>query len=81
MTADGPRGRIYHCPVCGAEIVCLSHRMGGFHPICCNVDMVPLERRAAFYVCPVCNAEVAVTHSGNGEFHPRCCNTDMHAAA
>jgi len=81
MSDRGPRGRVYRCPVCGAEVAVLSPRMGGFAPRCCNTDMAPTDRRVAFYYCPVCGAEIAVLREGRGEFLPRCCNTDMKIAA
>jgi DNA-directed RNA polymerase subunit RPC12/RpoP len=76
-----PRGLVYRCPVCGAEITVLAPHMEGFCPRCCNRDMVPLERRVAFYVCPVCGAEIAVLKSGGREFAPRCCNRAMEIEA
>lgn len=77
----GSRGRIYRCPVCGAEISVLARHHGLFRPVCCSVAMVAQPVRLAFYVCPVCGAEVAVLHSGGGTFRPHCCNTDMQREA
>jgi len=77
MNRDNPRGMIYQCPVCRAELVVLSRQTGDFAPRCCNTDMAPLSRRAVFYVCPVCGAEIVELKDGGKRFRPRCCNTDM----
>jgi len=77
MSTGAPRGLVYRCPVCRAELVVLGYRMGRFAPRCCNVDMVPMRQRVVFYVCPVCGAEIAVLRRGGRNFAPRCCNTAM----
>ncbi len=77
MRPNGPTGRVYRCPVCGAEVAVLSRDMGEFRPRCCSVEMELVPRRLVFYVCPVCGAEIAIVKPGEGEFQPRCCNTDM----
>jgi desulfoferrodoxin-like iron-binding protein len=76
-----PRGTIYRCPVCGAEVSVLARRYGKFDPVCCGVSMEMQPRRLVFYVCPVCHSEVAVLHMGGGTLRPRCCNTDMRREA
>jgi competence CoiA-like predicted nuclease len=81
MSDDSPRGIIYRCPVCGAELAVLGDAMGKFLPRCCDQDMVQKDERAAFYFCPVCGAEIAVLKAGEGEFLPRCCDTPMKSAA
>jgi desulfoferrodoxin-like iron-binding protein len=75
------RGRVYRCPVCGAELTVLVTADGAFEPRCCNTAMRPLSRTLTFYRCPVCGAEVAVLVEGTGQFEPRCCNTAMRSAA
>ncbi len=77
MRPETPRGLVYRCPVCGAEVAILAFRMGSFEPRCCNVPMVLTQCRLCFYVCPVCGAEVAVVREGAGVFSPHCCNVDM----
>ena len=77
MSQTNPRGLVYRCPLCGAEISVVGTRMRGFSPRCCNTDMVLLPRRLAFYHCPLCGAEIAVVKPGSGPFVPRCCNEDM----
>ncbi|KPK59117.1 MAG: hypothetical protein AMK73_08840 [Planctomycetes bacterium SM23_32] len=83
MSAESPRGsvrsrgRIYRCPVCGAELAVLVAGAGRLSPRCCNVDMVPTDRRLAFYVCMVCGAEVALLRRAGGRLSLRCCNEDM----
>jgi DNA-directed RNA polymerase subunit RPC12/RpoP len=81
MSATDPRGMVYRCPVCGAEITVLARGMDRFCPRCCNRDMVPRQRRVAFYICPICGAEIAVIKGGAGEFGPRCCNQPMELEA
>ena len=76
------RGRIYHCNVCGAELMVVGRKPGDFEPICCNQPMVKTPRQAEFYVCTICGSELAVLRPGEGEFRPRCCDKDMlHEAA
>lgn len=77
MSMENPRGLVYRCAVCGAEVLVLSPKIGKFAPRCCNQPMQPKLQRVVFYVCPVCGAEIAVLKKGEGEFRPRCCNTDM----
>lgn len=77
MNRNSPRGLIYRCPVCGAELAVLASRMGSFVPRCCNRDMIQQRRTLVFYVCPVCGAEIAVLGKGAGRFVPRCCDMDM----
>jgi hypothetical protein len=45
MMPTRPKGAIYRCPVCGAELAVIGSRMGLFQPRCCDTDMVPLSRR------------------------------------
>lgn len=81
MTDNSPRGMLYRCPVCGAEIVVLGPAMGEFHPRCCDVDMTGTDEKVIFYACPTCGAEIAVLKEGTGEFLPRCCDDPMKLAA
>jgi DNA-directed RNA polymerase subunit RPC12/RpoP len=81
MSGASPRGNVYRCPVCGAEIAVLARRHGAFAPRCCRRPMVPVSRRMAFYVCPVCGAEVGLLRRGRGEFAPRCCGGAMRREA
>ena len=77
MTPARPRGTVYRCPRCGAEVVVLARRHGDFCPRCCNTDMRPKPARAQMYVCPRCGSEIAVVGGACGVFRPRCCNGDM----
>ena len=78
MKPTGPRGQVYRCPVCGAEVAVLARRVGDyFRPRCCNRDIELLPGRLKFYLCPACGAEVTVLRPGKGDFRPRCCNTEM----
>ena len=78
---EDPRGVVYRCPVCGAEILVLATEIGKFTPRCCGEPMIAAEKRVVFYVCPVCGAEIAVLQEGEGAFLPRCCNVDMKRVA
>lgn len=75
--ATNPRGLVYRCPVCGAELIVVGTRMGAFEPYCCNKPMRVMSRRVVFYRCPVCGAEVAVLRKAKGVFDPHCCNRVM----
>lgn len=75
--ASTAKGRIFRCPICGAEVSIIAPTVGEFDPHCCGVAMEEAPRRLVFYVCPICGAEVAVVNVSAGEFSPRCCATDM----
>ena len=77
MITQTPRGMVYRCPVCGAEVAILARMVGVFGPRCCNRPMEPQARRLIFYYCPVCNAEIAIIKEGQGVFAPQCCNEPM----
>jgi len=77
----GPRGNMYRCPVCGAEILVVARAHGAFEPHCCNVPMLLKRYRARFFVCPVCGSEIAALKSPSVTFMPRCCNAGMLPAA
>lgn len=81
ISIEKPRGAVFRCPVCHAEITVLAYRMGDFHPRCCNTDMARLPRSVQFYVCPVCGAQIGVLRKGAGAHSWRCCNTDMRQEA
>jgi len=77
----GPRGNIYRCPVCGAEVLVVARAHGAFRPHCCNVPMLLNRYRARFFVCRVCGSEIAALKPPNVTFAPHCCNTRMLSAA
>ena len=78
MSAMSPRGRVYRCPICGAEITVLAHQVGDdFKPRCCNRPMMREQRQVVFYRCPVCGAEIGALRPHGPDFNPRCCNRDM----
>ena len=77
MTTADPRGLVYRCPVCGAEIAIIALKIGAFSPRCCNRPMVPRSRHLVFYLCEICGIEVAVLAEGDGAFTPVCCNEAM----
>ena len=81
MAMKHPRGTIYFCPVCRAEITVVGRGSGDFAPRCCDVDMLPRQAGATFYFCPVCGAEIVTTRAGEGPFAPRCCNVAMEPIA
>ncbi len=81
MAMNNPRGMVYVCPVCRAEIIVVGRDMGDFAPRCCDTDMIPRPVRTPFYFCPICGAEVVVTRAGEGPLTPRCCNVDMRLIA
>ena len=76
--ASQPKGAIYRCPVCGAEIVLLAPCAGCFQPHCCNQPMERRPRRARFFNCAQCGAEIAmISVGGMDPFNPRCCGQAM----
>ena len=77
MTATGPRGLVYRCRVCGAEIAIIGRKVGAFSPHCCNRPMEPQQRYLVFYLCEICGIEIAVLAAGGGTFTPVCCNEPM----
>ncbi len=81
MTGISPKGRVYRCELCGAELVVLGDAMGRFNPVCCDRAMEARDERVVFYVCDLCGAEIAVLKAGEGEFLPNCCDEPMRLAA
>ena len=77
MKISKPKGVVFRCLVCGAELAVLSPRIGDFAPRCCSTDMVLVSRRLVFYSCPVCGAEIGVIGSHGTGFEPRCCDRPM----
>jgi desulfoferrodoxin-like iron-binding protein len=77
MSLPHPRGLVYRCEICGAELTVLAFAMGVFEPVCCNAPMQPKPQRVTFYRCDVCGAEIAVIKAGPGEFSPVCCDQPM----
>lgn len=77
-------GTVYHCPVCGAELVVVRGAAGVLAPICCNRPMIRQGDRMRLFYCPICGAELVVIRDAGGELAPICCNELMrqkHAAA
>jgi desulfoferrodoxin-like iron-binding protein len=70
-------GRVYHCPVCGAEVTVVLFGGGSLAPVCCNQPMAITNVICAIYSCPVCGAEITVIKKENGVLKPRCCNRPM----
>ena len=71
------KGRVLVCPVCRAQITILAGKSDTFVPICCQVEMQPLEKKHAFYHCRVCGAEIAVLIDNSNTFTPICCDEVM----
>ena len=71
------KGRVLVCPVCKAQITILAGKSDAFIPICCQVEMEPLEKKLAFYRCEICGAEIAVLIDNSKNFVPICCNEIM----
>ena len=71
------KGQVLVCPVCKAEITIIAGSCGSFVPVCCNVEMQPLEKKLTFYRCEICGAEIAVLVGKGGNFIPVCCNEVM----
>ena len=71
------KGQVLVCPVCKAEITVIAGSTKTFIPICCNVEMQPLEKKLTFYRCEICDAEIAVLVDKGTDFVPVCCNEVM----
>ncbi|MBI3397959.1 MAG: hypothetical protein HY026_01780 [Deltaproteobacteria bacterium] len=69
-------GRIYRCPVCGAELSVIKSGSGELKPICCNTKMIMLEAVNTVYVCSVCRSELMVIKDVE-KLEPVCCNKKM----
>jgi desulfoferrodoxin-like iron-binding protein len=70
-------GRVYHCLVCGAEVMVIKAASQALDPHCCNAAMQPLERVSAIYHCKVCGSEVAVLRGGGERLELVCCHQPM----
>ena len=70
-------GRVYRCPVCGAELSVIRGGRGRLRPICCNTEMVQLKTINHVYVCSVCGSELMVIRGGIKTLNPVCCNKKM----
>ena len=81
MAINKPRGTVYVCPVCRAEVTVVGRNMGDFAPRCCDTDMIARKTSKPFYFCPICGAEIVIARAGKGPFAPRCCNVDMQPIA
>ncbi|HKZ46737.1 MAG TPA: hypothetical protein VJ202_05080 [Thermodesulfobacteriota bacterium] len=69
-------GRVYRCPVCGAELSVIRGGKGSLLPVCCNTEMVQLKTINHVYVCSVCGGELMVIKGGEN-LQPICCNKKM----
>lgn len=75
--AAPPKGALFRCPVCGAEVVLLAPCPGCFEPRCCGRAMQQQPRRVVFLYCAVCGSEIAVLRERPADFQPRCCSRPM----
>jgi len=71
------KGQVLVCPVCKAEITVIAGSSENFVPVCCQVEMQPVEKKLAFYRCEICGAEIAVLVDKGPNFIPVCCNEVM----
>jgi desulfoferrodoxin-like iron-binding protein len=72
-------GRVYRCPICGAEISVVRTGSGELAAVCCGTPMLATGRVSATYRCPECGAEVMVVLGTGESFEPICCNVPMSA--
>ena len=71
-------GRVYRCPVCGAELTVIYSGTGRLGAICCNRPMELLGQVSPIYRCPLCGAELTVINQGpTDRLAPVCCNCPM----
>ncbi len=69
-------GRVYRCPVCGAELSVIRGGRGRLQPVCCNTEMVQLKITSHVYVCSICGSELMIIKGGEN-LQPICCNKKM----
>lgn len=69
-------GRVYRCPVCGAELSVIRGGRGRLRPVCCNTEMVQLKITNHVYVCSICGSELMIIKGGEN-LQPICCNKKM----
>jgi DNA-directed RNA polymerase subunit RPC12/RpoP len=77
MTGSVALGRVYRCPVCGAEVLVVKASSQALDPHCCNTDMLPLEKVADIYHCKVCGSELAAMRDSGGPMELICCHEPM----
>jgi competence CoiA-like predicted nuclease len=78
MKSGNGLGRVYRCPVCGAELSVIRSGNGNLAPHCCNVKMELINNRTnPVYYCKVCGSELMVINEKNGALEPICCNQIM----
>ena len=71
-------GRVYWCPLCGAELTVIYPGTGRLGPVCCNRPMELLDRVSPISRCPLCGAELTVINQGpTACLAPVCCNLPM----
>ena len=70
-------GRVYSCPICGAEVTVTLFGDGKLAPVCCNQPMEITDIICSVYSCPACGAEITVIKEGEGALTPQCCNRHM----
>jgi competence CoiA-like predicted nuclease len=72
-----PRGAVYRCPVCGAELSVVRRTAGVQAHLCCNTEMVLTSRVNPTYFCSVCGTELMLIKGKGKRFSPVCCNEPM----
>ncbi len=77
MISGNRRGRVYRCPICGAELSVIRGGEGVLAPVCCNTRMELLGRSNTVYRCSICGSELMVIKDGGGKPEPVCCNEKM----
>lgn len=78
MTSDrNILGRVYRCPVCGAELSVIKGGNGILKPMCCNTEMIMLKKINTVYICLVCFSELMVIKGHGKKLNPICCNKKM----
>ncbi|PLX44429.1 MAG: hypothetical protein C0609_05525 [Deltaproteobacteria bacterium] len=74
-------GRVFKCPVCGAEVMVVGAASQELDPHCCNTSMLPKPRVHEVYHCAHCGAEVALVSGSAEHLDPYCCNDRMRRIA
>ena len=77
MAAQVALGRVYRCPVCGAEVLVVKAASQALDAHCCNTAMKPVDKVVDIYHCKQCGSELAALRDSGGPLDLNCCNAPM----
>lgn len=71
------KGRVYKCPVCGAETTVIKPKSDDLELHCCNTFMKIQPRINKSFKCKTCKSEIMVIRNDDANLDPHCCNEIM----